>query len=123
MPSLCRIWHAFLPIGQRCPIDWAAPPTRTGGPSFVADDVLDRKSTRLNSSHDQISYAVFCLKKKKQHSRGSALTPTNTLEAFRLGLRLGATGLERYPWLTTAALPCLAYTGRVRYVTRHTCIA
>src|SRR2546428_6019877 len=27
----------------------------------------DRKSTRLNSSHDQISYAVFCLKKKKQH--------------------------------------------------------
>src|SRR5206468_12789962 len=30
-------------------------------------DVLrDRKSTRLNSSHDQISYAVFCLKKKKQ---------------------------------------------------------
>src|SRR3712207_8278303 len=33
-------------------------------------DVLlieDRKSTRLNSSHANISYAVFCLKKKKQH--------------------------------------------------------
>src|SRR2546421_3531452 len=29
----------------------------------------DRKSTRLNSSHDQISYAVFCLKKKKKHAR------------------------------------------------------
>jgi len=29
------------------------------------DEPLDRKSTRLNSSHDQISYAVFCLKKKK----------------------------------------------------------
>src|SRR2546430_7525977 len=28
-------------------------------------DLLDRKSTRLNSSHSQISYAVFCLKKKK----------------------------------------------------------
>src|SRR2546430_11555010 len=28
----------------------------------------DRKSTRLNSSHSQISYAVFCLKKKKTHS-------------------------------------------------------
>src|SRR2546421_8668851 len=28
-------------------------------------DMGDRKSTRLNSSHDQISYAVFCLKKKK----------------------------------------------------------
>src|SRR5206468_7242203 len=27
----------------------------------------DRKSTRLNSSHDQISYAVFCLKKKKTY--------------------------------------------------------
>src|SRR2546421_6185784 len=29
----------------------------------------DRKSTRLNSSHDQISYAVFCLKKKKKKSQ------------------------------------------------------
>src|SRR2546430_3194145 len=28
-------------------------------------DTLDRKSTRLNSSHSQISYAVFCLKKKR----------------------------------------------------------
>src|SRR2546430_4123139 len=39
-------------------------------PAGVADlvnreDVRDRKSTRLNSSHSQISYAVFCLKKKK----------------------------------------------------------
>src|SRR2546428_8610854 len=31
----------------------------------------DRKSTRLNSSHDQISYAVFCLKKKKTNCRSS----------------------------------------------------
>src|SRR2546421_9567588 len=30
---------------------------------------VDRKSTRLNSSHDQISYAVFCLKKKKSRIR------------------------------------------------------
>src|SRR5258707_5331035 len=29
---------------------------------------LDRKSTRLNSSHANISYAVFCLKKKKRHT-------------------------------------------------------
>src|SRR2546430_8436008 len=28
---------------------------------------IDRKSTRLNSSHSQISYAVFCLKKKNEH--------------------------------------------------------
>src|SRR5216683_6007778 len=32
----------------------------------VARSQRDRKSTRLNSSHDQISYAVFCLKKKKK---------------------------------------------------------
>src|SRR2546427_7788918 len=31
--------------------------------------LLDRKSTRLNSSHSQISYAVFCLKKKKKTIR------------------------------------------------------
>src|SRR5438445_9850103 len=37
----------------------------------VPDDagVEDRKSTRLNSSHANISYAVFCLKKKKRRSR------------------------------------------------------
>src|SRR2546427_3503508 len=39
---------------------------------------LDRKSTRLNSSHSQISYAVFCLKKKKK----TVITPllTDTLK-------------------------------------------
>src|SRR2546430_11511975 len=30
-------------------------------------EIEDRKSTRLNSSHSQISYAVFCLKKKRTH--------------------------------------------------------
>src|SRR2546430_13263834 len=34
----------------------------------VPDLGLDRKSTRLNSSHSQISYAVFCLKKKKKNT-------------------------------------------------------
>src|SRR2546427_7084437 len=33
------------------------------------DSAIDRKSTRLNSSHSQISYAVFCLKKKKNKIR------------------------------------------------------
>src|SRR5690606_34841647 len=38
-------------------------------PSLVILDIwLDRKSTRLNSSHVKISYAVFCLKKKKSSS-------------------------------------------------------
>src|SRR5688572_31057026 len=42
----------------------------------VEEQLPDRKSTRLNSSHSQISYAVFCLKKKsllcssRQHSNG-----------------------------------------------------
>src|SRR2546427_2062807 len=35
---------------------------------------LDRKSTRLNSSHSQISYAVFCLKKKKKTKIVTAVT-------------------------------------------------
>src|SRR5688500_19919110 len=35
---------------------------------LVEHDVADRKSTRLNSSHLVISYAVFCLKKKKKKS-------------------------------------------------------
>src|SRR2546428_4067929 len=38
---------------------------------------IDRKSTRLNSSHDQISYAVFCLKKKK-NSRNLLDTTTQS---------------------------------------------
>src|SRR5690606_39485264 len=37
------------------------------GPLPAKRDSGDRKSTRLNSSHVKISYAVFCLKKKKQH--------------------------------------------------------
>src|SRR3989440_7661841 len=38
----------------------------------------DRKSTRLNSSHDQISYAVFCLKKKKKIKQTSRQTAQNS---------------------------------------------
>src|SRR6266849_2022093 len=45
-----------------------------GGPSAVSGSSMnstseDRKSTRLNSSHEWISYAVFCLKKKKMELR------------------------------------------------------
>src|SRR5690348_17918195 len=38
----------------------------------------DRKSTRLNSSHPSISYAVFCLKKKKTNTQQSQSTPINS---------------------------------------------
>src|SRR2546427_3606407 len=39
---------------------------------------VDRKSTRLNSSHSQISYAVFCLKKKKKSCPDPLRTDTMT---------------------------------------------
>src|SRR3989449_3185961 len=54
------------------PVPGAAPgrrgaSDRAGGRQAARDDAVDgdRKSTRLNSSHGYISYAVFCLKKKK----------------------------------------------------------
>src|SRR2546427_1881801 len=43
------------------------PVHREVGPGLVRLELGDRKSTRLNSSHSQISYAVFCLKKKKAY--------------------------------------------------------
>src|SRR2546430_12927279 len=43
-------------------------PLEPRSPYAARVDPLDRKSTRLNSSHSQISYAVFCLKKKKKTS-------------------------------------------------------
>src|SRR5690349_23709488 len=45
-----------------------------GGGALQFVDVRDRKSTRLNSSHVEISYAVFCLKKKKQYRDMALLT-------------------------------------------------
>src|SRR3712207_7703868 len=44
---------------------------RVGGLLLVAAAGRDRKSTRLNSSHANISYAVFCLKKKKKQTHTS----------------------------------------------------
>src|SRR2546430_7163492 len=61
--------HDALPISgpswiiSALPITTIRPPTETI--LSQGRSVLDRKSTRLNSSHSQISYAVFCLKKKK----------------------------------------------------------
>src|SRR5436190_7200800 len=43
-----------------------------------AAEALDRKSTRLNSSHTVISYAVFCLKKKNKQNRHVLESHTNT---------------------------------------------
>src|SRR5256885_8520565 len=48
----------------RSPFDSPQCPRPSGGFSETPSSPLDRKSTRLNSSHLVISYAVFCLKKK-----------------------------------------------------------
>src|SRR5688572_31893550 len=54
-------WHP-LPIGARA--------FETHGHTLPPETMAaDRKSTRLNSSHSQISYAVFCLKKKKKKKK------------------------------------------------------
>src|SRR5258708_23480832 len=46
------------------------------GPQFTSlAFTRDRKSTRLNSSHQIISYAVFCLKKKKEHTARTPFAP------------------------------------------------
>src|SRR5688572_797908 len=52
-------------LAERPLIEAGASLERAQGEQFSVRAILDRKSTRLNSSHSQISYAVFCLKKKK----------------------------------------------------------
>src|SRR3712207_7114182 len=64
------------------------PDDRAGLDHQPAADIsvpLDRKSTRLNSSHANISYAVFCLKKKKNTNiYSSNYTPTTSLATISL---------------------------------------
>src|ERR1035437_10663066 len=65
--------HDALPI--YAPGDRRAPerdPRVDGTPG------TDRKSTRLNSSHANISYAVFCLKKKQTHTTNTGISHTTT---------------------------------------------
>src|SRR5207249_7966469 len=59
----------FIPWPQRGrrPAEWQSQPHRKRKPALeFFQEPLDRKSSRLNSSHVSISYAVFCLKKKKK---------------------------------------------------------
>src|SRR2546430_17173945 len=65
--------HDALPISRDGPVEQAA--WRPMLVLFLHKPEMneqDRKSTRLNSSHSQISYAVFCLKKKKQATTSHA---------------------------------------------------
>src|SRR2546430_11517359 len=65
--------HDALPISahgeQRAGVGLVGQLVRERGPAAHARARADRKSTRLNSSHSQISYAVFCLKKKKKNRK------------------------------------------------------
>src|SRR2546427_7596376 len=63
-----------------------APPGRGRCPGRRAPAAAgrDRKSTRLNSSHSQISYAVFCLKKKKQHTMTKKVLSTCTTKTNKI---------------------------------------
>src|SRR3989440_4745921 len=69
----------------------------------------DRKSTRLNSSHDQISYAVFCLKKKKAYTQSA-------------GAALCAICLPPPKYSPLSASPCSASVRCWRVLSRSACI-
>src|SRR5690606_41738652 len=60
-----------------------APPSAPGEPE------LDRKSTRLNSSHVKISYAVFCLKKKTRRWRRRCCSSRRRANGAKSAVRLG----------------------------------
>src|SRR5687768_17886023 len=86
--------HDALPIFAEEPFEWltgmAVYPhdAKLIGPALFV--LLDRKSTRLNSSHGYISYAVFCLKKKKKKTEMTylqhLLSLLNNNEIHRIGL-------------------------------------
>src|SRR5439155_22286991 len=64
----------IIAVGSAASHRLAAQVVAAGAADYFAlpddrDDLRDRKSTRLNSSHVAISYAVFCLKKKKKNKR------------------------------------------------------
>src|SRR2546429_6382553 len=63
-----KMWFGPVKLLRKVTNPWAARLTRSRSVrcSAPTDHELDRKSTRLNSSHGYISYAVFCLKKKKR---------------------------------------------------------
>src|SRR2546421_8615455 len=67
----------------RVPGDGGATTKSRGRPARAWKDHQDRKSTRLNSSHDQISYAVFCLKKKKNKSKMICIVCTRRKKSRR----------------------------------------
>src|SRR2546430_2892000 len=82
--------------------------------------LADRKSTRLNSSHSQISYAVFCLKKKKKTSNGGRYASITTLQASTSAIPIILT-IDCDDVLTTRSEDmCVEhYTTNLYYTTGH----
>src|SRR2546430_4678499 len=81
----------------------------------------DRKSTRLNSSHSQISYAVFCLKKKKKKVDACVITKLMKT-ATDPGTWLNALLNTRSPLVTIAGRPWLFQVTTVLLTARtHSC--
>src|SRR5256886_10243184 len=76
---------------------------RPGGIAPRGETSQDRKSTRLNSSHSQISYAVFCLKKKKKQHHGSAKKQLQQSGTLKLLPYL----LSRVDWCSSTAVKLL----------------
>src|SRR5437868_11114338 len=70
----------FRSIGVELP----QPEARQGRTCHRADEGADRKSTRLNSSHVSISYAVFCLKKKKTKRKRRSDRTVQCLRPLRI---------------------------------------
>src|SRR2546430_10035371 len=82
--TLFRSSASAAGYGKRTPLE-EFPSHGRGGQGVIAlqtSDRKDRKSTRLNSSHSQISYAVFCLKKKKNSTTDAS---NETKQAKSLG--------------------------------------
>src|SRR2546428_8862719 len=71
--------HRDLSAGSGGVDRWLRP-ERDGHRDRSRGEHGDRKSTRLNSSHDQISYAVFCLKKKKKKKKNSTDAIRSSIE-------------------------------------------
>src|SRR3712207_7286950 len=88
-----------------------SPPKRNVGGPLPAD----RKSTRLNSSHANISYAVFCLKKKKQHN----YLPEVRQVSFRHSRIALRTDPDHPPLYRTNSIGAKDCSGKLLHFTQH----
>src|SRR5689334_23650848 len=70
--------HDAVVVGIGAPGETELEPAHAQRPRRLLDPAEDRKSTRLNSSHSSISYAVFCLKKKRVAMKRVQVSPASS---------------------------------------------